>query len=222
LEHAHNNWEQSVMDNGLKAALDSGARIWWCYHPMDRDNFPIDEQYRTLKNVKSELPKPDDLVRIGLAIDGLDGMSEGDIQQAKQLARELEAEVLTAHYLGGPWPCKHPHSVEGGFPANASQLRRNYQRWLQSMRSMISMFPLSGRMQVLCPRKIWNCFVSITTISRSRQNPRCIMATDRIQATLSMIKPLSASIHNGHSAATSSCKLGCGYSLYAGDSLLRS
>ncbi|KAI1622182.1 hypothetical protein EDD37DRAFT_637256 [Exophiala viscosa] len=104
LEHAHNNWTQAVMKIGLKAALDSGARIWWCYHPINRDNFPINEQYRTLKSLKSEFPKADDLVRMGLAIDGLDSMSEGDVQQAKQLARELEAEVLTAHYLGGPWP----------------------------------------------------------------------------------------------------------------------
>ncbi|KAK4934757.1 hypothetical protein LTR10_024061 [Elasticomyces elasticus] len=104
LEHAHNNWQEQVVENGLKAAQDSGARIWWCYHPFDRDNFPLDEQYRILKNLKSETRNSGDLVRFGLAMDGLDSMSDGSIQQAKQLARELEAEALTAHYLGGPWP----------------------------------------------------------------------------------------------------------------------
>lgn len=107
LEHAHNNWQEQVMENGLQASLDSGARIWWCYHPMRRDNFPDDEQHQILKRLKNDLPQSEGLVRLGLAMDGLDHMSAADIQRAKQLARDLQAEALTAHYLGGPWPCKY-------------------------------------------------------------------------------------------------------------------
>ncbi len=94
------------MKAAFDGAIDSGARIWWCYHPVSRAGFDAEKQIGILQELRSKTSQKDDLIRLGLAVDGLDGMSAEEIQQTKQAAIDIKAEALTSHYLGGPWPCK--------------------------------------------------------------------------------------------------------------------
>ncbi|KAJ9610117.1 hypothetical protein H2204_015471 [Knufia peltigerae] len=104
LEHAHCNWGEPIMKAAFEGAVDSGARVWWCYHPVPRDDFDVTKQISILQELKAQSSQTHDLIRMGLAMDGLDHMSDNQIQQTRQVAIDLDAEALTSHYLGKPWP----------------------------------------------------------------------------------------------------------------------
>ncbi|KAK5704725.1 hypothetical protein LTR17_021639 [Elasticomyces elasticus] len=42
-------------------------------------------------------------VSMGLAFDGFSLSNDAEVQNLKSIARNLQAEVITTHYLGGPW-----------------------------------------------------------------------------------------------------------------------
>ena len=44
VDHAHNNWCREEVERGYKAAVDSGARVWWCYDIAPSDGFSVEEQ----------------------------------------------------------------------------------------------------------------------------------------------------------------------------------
>lgn len=69
VEHAHNNWSPKVVEPGYEAAVDSGARVWWCYDVAPTDNFSAEEQWGTLGRIVAKAtPSP---VLLGLSLDGL-------------------------------------------------------------------------------------------------------------------------------------------------------
>ena len=86
MEHAHNNWSREVVQPGYDAAVDSGARIWWCYDVFARENFSVEEQWEALGHVSSKATSPPSSVLLGLSLDGLGATHEG-IEQAKQMAK---------------------------------------------------------------------------------------------------------------------------------------
>ncbi|RDW72754.1 uncharacterized protein DSM5745_07926 [Aspergillus mulundensis] len=105
VEHAHNNWSRAVMEEGYRAAVDSGARVWWCYDVMEREGFSAHEQwdaYGQLVRDKSAL------VSSGLSLDGLGwGILNGDgkaVDFIRGKKAELDIQALTVHHCGGPWP----------------------------------------------------------------------------------------------------------------------
>ena len=70
VEHAHNNWSRDVVEPGYDAAIDSGARVWWCYDVAPSDHFPAEEQWETLEHIGARKATPSS-VYLGLSLDGL-------------------------------------------------------------------------------------------------------------------------------------------------------
>ncbi|KAL4747511.1 hypothetical protein BDW72DRAFT_182604 [Aspergillus terricola var. indicus] len=106
VEHAHNNWSKPVMESGYQAALDSGARVWWCYDVRHKEGFSSDEQWETYGSLVND--RSSSRVLPGLALDGLgwtvmtgDGKAADLIREKKE---KLDLQALTMHHLGGPWP----------------------------------------------------------------------------------------------------------------------
>ncbi|OJJ57320.1 hypothetical protein ASPSYDRAFT_90616 [Aspergillus sydowii CBS 593.65] len=104
VEHAHNNWSPEVMRAGHRAAVHSGARIWWCYDVADHDHFPIAQQWTAFGDLaKYDFP----LVLPGLSLDGQGFTLLNGDGAARAIVREKEVlglQALTVHHLGGPWP----------------------------------------------------------------------------------------------------------------------
>ncbi|KAL4899367.1 hypothetical protein BDW74DRAFT_115789 [Aspergillus multicolor] len=156
VEHAHNNWSRPVMESGYKAALDSGARVWWCYDVLERESFSADEQweaYGKLVEGKSAL------VSAGLSLDALswsilngDGKAVDFIEKKKD---ELDIQALTVHHLGGPWPqgntsptriCADNNLYEADLPiifSHASFLTESDKKMLRKHNVFISITPES-------------------------------------------------------------------------------
>lgn len=69
VEHAHNNGSGAVVEPGYEAAVDSGARVWWCYDVAPSVNFSIKEQWESLGRLAAETRQSP--VVPGLSLDGL-------------------------------------------------------------------------------------------------------------------------------------------------------
>ncbi|KAL4801190.1 hypothetical protein BDV18DRAFT_167621, partial [Aspergillus unguis] len=155
VEHAHNNWSAGVMQSGYRAAVDSGARVWWCYDVADRDGFSRDEQWDAYEKLKQD----SSLVSAGLSLDGLAfSILKGDstaLDLIKDKAAKLRLEALTVHHLGGPWPqgstsptglCTENSLHEAGLPiiiSHAPYLTREDMEALRKHDIFVSITPES-------------------------------------------------------------------------------
>ncbi|KAL4974681.1 hypothetical protein BDW66DRAFT_152717 [Aspergillus desertorum] len=106
VEHAHNNWSRPVMESGYQAAVDSTARVWWCYDVRHKEGFSSDEQWEAHGALSQDKSSP--RVLPGLSLDGLgwtvmngDGKAADFIREKKD---KLDLQALTVHHFGGPWP----------------------------------------------------------------------------------------------------------------------
>ncbi|KAL4770893.1 hypothetical protein BDW60DRAFT_191625 [Aspergillus nidulans var. acristatus] len=106
VEHAHSNWSKPVMESGYQAAVDSGARVWWCYDVRHKERFSSDEQWEAYGALVKDRSSP--RVLPGLALDGLAWTVMNGEGKAADLIREkkekLGLQAITMHHLGGPWP----------------------------------------------------------------------------------------------------------------------
>lgn len=87
LDHAHAVWSPEVLEKGHEAALDSGARIWWCYEPASSvSGFEMDKQWSALAKVASAKVRTD-LVPLGLSYQGLAGAKGEEFETVKRMIR---------------------------------------------------------------------------------------------------------------------------------------
>ncbi|KAL4793893.1 hypothetical protein BDV19DRAFT_205881 [Aspergillus venezuelensis] len=155
VEHAHNNWSESVMEAGYRAAADCGARIWWCYDVADRDNFSVDDQWAAMERL---LQTSQPLLLPGLSLDGQGSILKGDSTARdfiRDKAAKLNLQVLTLHHLGGPWPhtstsptalCSGKRMHETGLPiilSHAPYLTESDQQALREHDLFVSITPES-------------------------------------------------------------------------------
>ncbi|PQE32658.1 amidohydrolase family protein [Rutstroemia sp. NJR-2017a WRK4] len=107
LDHAHHNWGREVVGPGADAAVDSGARVWWCYDVGEREGFPMEEQWEVFGAVAKKM-KAGGLVQPGISLDAVMGNFGKDVvEHTKEMIRKLNLKALTVHHLGGPWPSHH-------------------------------------------------------------------------------------------------------------------
>lgn len=89
VEHVHNNWSGVVVEPSYEAAVDSGARVWWCYDVAPSVNFSIEEQWETLGRLAAKTTQSP--VVPGLSLDGLApsflNNPTGQLEQTKQMVR---------------------------------------------------------------------------------------------------------------------------------------
>lgn len=89
VEHAHNNWAPNVIEAGLSAAVDSGARMWWCYDPHNREDFSIEEQLNIWKDIVTRHRTKSSLVSMGVAYDDLEHSSQEDVNKMKAVIKSV-------------------------------------------------------------------------------------------------------------------------------------
>jgi cytosine/adenosine deaminase-related metal-dependent hydrolase len=126
VDHAHNNWKSEVVKPGYQAAVNSGARVWWCYDvTANNESFPEMQQWKTFGSIAEE-PSPS-RIQLGLSLDGLAGEFLTDTEVhlnnlkdatryaqilwslsecANTCSRKMNLTAITMHHMAGPWPRK--------------------------------------------------------------------------------------------------------------------
>ncbi|KAF5249662.1 hypothetical protein FANTH_4970 [Fusarium anthophilum] len=106
LEHAHHTWTKANGEAGLRASLDSGARIYHAYAlGMIGYGVSIQEQVDHYHEIASTYHKELDksIVELGIACDVFSALPEPALEPILNILRTEEVPVLTMHMLSGPY-----------------------------------------------------------------------------------------------------------------------
>ena len=87
VEHAHSNWDRDAVKGPYDAAVDSGARVWWCHSVEDREGISAQEQWDYIGTLGDRTKDNHPLVTLGLAYDGLHAESQDDVNHTKEMVR---------------------------------------------------------------------------------------------------------------------------------------
>ncbi|KAI5866051.1 Metallo-dependent hydrolase [Durotheca rogersii] len=107
LDHAHHTWSSETAEAGLRASVDSGARVYWSPAFSAAPGYPLSEQIDNFKKWAKENSTSDNRVTLGVAYDGWYLSPPEDTEAVIALTKELKVPVLTTHFLGGPWTGDH-------------------------------------------------------------------------------------------------------------------
>ncbi|KAJ7600994.1 hypothetical protein C8J56DRAFT_1000001 [Mycena floridula] len=153
LDFAHMTWTRAHSQAGLQGVIDSGARVWWCYNVggvvVSADPYTINgsapiDQLAHIRELAQDNPFNEGLVNLGISGDPL-------TTEIVETALNLSLKVLTAHDVGGVYPCTL--SQAKAFPtlnsslafvfAHSSALQPSEARLLRQFNQYISITPES-------------------------------------------------------------------------------
>ncbi|KAF7331677.1 5-methylthioadenosine/S-adenosylhomocysteine deaminase [Mycena kentingensis (nom. inval.)] len=101
LDHAHSTWSNETAAAGLKASIDSGARVFYAYALHNVSGLvTMAEQLPHLESLLEEAPFKGTPTSLGIAYDF---WSSSDTPAVIDLIQRQNVSFVTVHYLGGPW-----------------------------------------------------------------------------------------------------------------------
>ncbi|KAK4184900.1 5-methylthioadenosine/S-adenosylhomocysteine deaminase [Podospora australis] len=105
LDHAHHTWSNETSEAGLKASIDSGARVFWAYAFHDNiPNFPLEEQFANFRDIAAKGVYKNTPTSLGVAYDYFGPNPDIEtVNTVIDLLRSSNASVLTTHSVQGPW-----------------------------------------------------------------------------------------------------------------------
>ncbi|KAK4224323.1 amidohydrolase family protein [Podospora fimiseda] len=105
LDHATSTWSKEAAEAGLRACIDSGARVFYGFSFANISGVITVEQLLPIYRQMAAKPAlKNSLVSLGIAYDGWGpNPNVAEIDKIMDLATELNASVITTHSLQGPW-----------------------------------------------------------------------------------------------------------------------
>ncbi|KAM5341756.1 hypothetical protein ACJ41O_014787 [Fusarium nematophilum] len=106
LDHAHHSWTKEHGEAGLRASLDSGARVVHAYNLGSIGyGITLEEQAAHLKELRKSYRDVLDrsTVSLGIASDVFAFEDEKALEPVLDLIREADISCLTTHFVGGPY-----------------------------------------------------------------------------------------------------------------------
>ncbi|KAK2029151.1 amidohydrolase [Colletotrichum zoysiae] len=104
LDHAHHTWSNETAEAGLKASIDSGARVFWSYAFHNVTNYTVSEQLENFRDIATKAVFDGTATSLGVACDFFGPNPVlADVNAVVDIAKEFNVSVITAHSLQGPW-----------------------------------------------------------------------------------------------------------------------
>ncbi|KAK0716587.1 amidohydrolase family protein [Apiosordaria backusii] len=104
LDHAHHTFSDSTSLAGLRASIDSGARVFWAYAFHNVTNYTLEQQFANYRSIASNASYSNTPTTLGVAYDGFGpNPNTTIITTLLDLIRESNASVLTTHSVAGPY-----------------------------------------------------------------------------------------------------------------------
>ncbi|KAF7336897.1 Amidohydrolase family protein [Mycena venus] len=103
LDYAHMTWTRAHSDAALQGVIDSGARVWWCYHVgavvISGDPYTVNtsapiDQLAHIRELAKDSPFNGGLVTLGISADP-------PTAEMIETAQNVSINVITAHEVGG-------------------------------------------------------------------------------------------------------------------------
>jgi cytosine/adenosine deaminase-related metal-dependent hydrolase len=91
VDHASTNWHRDMMTPSYEAAVDGGARVWWCYdiNTQVPDKFSVEAQCEVLQEIAGRNSAPESQVTMGFAFDGFSISTDAGVEKMKEVARSV-------------------------------------------------------------------------------------------------------------------------------------
>ena len=101
VDHASTNWREDIIKPSYKAAMDGGARVWWCYDINTHvpDKLSVETQCETLRQLEGETHTADSQVTMGFAFDGFPLSTDEEVARMERTARLVEQIYLYSNLL---------------------------------------------------------------------------------------------------------------------------
>ncbi|KAK7420249.1 hypothetical protein QQX98_002904 [Neonectria punicea] len=106
VDYAHHTWTNATAGAGLEAAIESGARIFWCYGFVDSAKFTITDQVANVRELAASRTTYNSIVSLGIGYEGFNPGRPEAAQMIIDLAREFNISVVTTHASLGQYGCK--------------------------------------------------------------------------------------------------------------------
>ncbi|KAK3319642.1 amidohydrolase [Cercophora scortea] len=106
LDHAHHTWGTAQSNAGLKASIDSGARVFWSYAfaPLTNVNYSLEQQFSDFRDIAKAASFKGTPTSLGIAYDSFGpNPNVSEVNVVMGLAKEFNVSVITTHSLQGPW-----------------------------------------------------------------------------------------------------------------------
>ena len=89
VDHASTNWHRDMMTPSYEAAVDGGARVWWCYdiNTYVPDKLSVEAQCEVLQELAGRNSATDSQVTMGFAFDGFPISTDAEVEKMKGVAR---------------------------------------------------------------------------------------------------------------------------------------
>lgn len=88
LDHAHHTWSNKTAEAGLKASIDSGARVFWSYAFHAVEGFPIPEQFANFRDIATKAEFEGTSTNLGIAYDSFGpDPNVKDVKEVVKLAK---------------------------------------------------------------------------------------------------------------------------------------
>jgi cytosine/adenosine deaminase-related metal-dependent hydrolase len=86
LDHAHHTWSNETSEAGLRASIDSGARVFWAYAFHNVTNFTVPEQLANFRDIAQRGTFKDTPTSLGIAYDYFGADPAEQVQDIANLA----------------------------------------------------------------------------------------------------------------------------------------
>ena len=93
VDHASTNWRGDMITPSFDAAMDSGARVWWCYDINTHvpGKLSVEDQCKTLQQLESKTHTTNSQVTMGFAFDGFPLSTSMEVELMKETARSVQS-----------------------------------------------------------------------------------------------------------------------------------
>lgn len=87
VEHANQDWDENVFEPAHNAAVDGGARVWYCFGVNDQPHYSETTQYEGLARLQQRKDDSRGLVSLGIALDSILQMDKEKVEKTKALIK---------------------------------------------------------------------------------------------------------------------------------------
>ena len=87
IDHAHHTWSNETVEAGLKASIESGARIFWCYAFHNISSFTFGDQVSKFKEIARSETFKGTAANLGIAFDGFHPGSQNQAETVASLSK---------------------------------------------------------------------------------------------------------------------------------------
>ncbi|KAI9164200.1 5-methylthioadenosine/S-adenosylhomocysteine deaminase [Paramyrothecium foliicola] len=116
VDHSYGTFDEATSAASLRASIDAGARVFWCFgfHAIP-NNFTLERQAAVFHKLATTTNWQETPVELGVSYDEFVDAPRAQVDLVIEAIQTHNVSLVTTHFLGGPW-------IGGNSPVALNQL----------------------------------------------------------------------------------------------------